>query len=89
MERKKRIIEKPPSEVKPEEKPVEIKPEAEVKEKEKPTEKKPLEAMLNRYGFVHFGKSLLEALGWPAKEDIDLNVEVSEGKVTFSKKADA
>jgi hypothetical protein len=60
----------------------------ETKAKEK-LQAKSLEATLNKYGFVHFGKSLLEALGWPAKEDIDLNVEVSEGKVTFSKKADA
>ena len=60
----------------------------ETKAKEKP-QAKPLEATLNKYGFVHFGKNLLEALGWPAKEDINLTVEVSEGKVTFSRKANA
>jgi hypothetical protein len=60
----------------------------ETEPKEKP-QAKPLEATLNKYRFVHFGKDLLEALGWPAKEDIDLTVEVSEGKVTFSRKADA
>jgi hypothetical protein len=60
----------------------------ETRAKEK-SQAKPLEATLNKYGFVHFGKSLLEALGWSAKEDIDLIVEVSEGKVLFSRKADA
>ena len=60
----------------------------ETKAKEKP-QAKPLEATLNKYGFAHFGKDLLEALGWPAKEDLDLTVEVGEGKVTFSRKADA
>jgi len=59
----------------------------ETKAKDKPRAR-PLEATLNKYGFVHFGKNLLEALGWPAKEDINLNVEVGEGKVTFSRKVD-
>ncbi len=60
----------------------------ETKAKEKP-QAKPLEATLNKYGFVHFGKDLLEALGWAEKTNIELTVEVNEGKVTFGRKADA
>ena len=56
----------------------------ETKTKDKP-QAKPVEATLNKYGFVHFGKSTRST--WVAsEEDINLNVEVGEGKVTFSRK---
>ena len=46
---------------------------------EKPT----LKAKLNQYGFIRISKDLFAALGWAKDTDIELTVEVADGKVTF------
>ena len=55
----------------------------ETKAKDK-SQAKPLEATLNKYGFVHFGKNLLADLGWTkgVKVTIEKN---SDGSVTIRK----
>jgi hypothetical protein len=45
-----------------------------IEKKAKETVQTTLEGKINKYGFLHFGKNLMETLGWKKGEDIAVKI---------------
>jgi len=46
----------------------------------------PIEGKMNKYEFIHVGRQVLAALGWPEHEDVNLSIAVEGGAFIARKK---